>query len=638
MSSPEHHQASTDWINGQPYSGTFGDVYFSRDSGIAETRFVFLHHNHLQERWQALQAPHFTIAETGFGTGLNFLCAWQLWQQTSPAQATLHFISTELYPLSQQDLAQALALWPELATLAGQLLTRYPELVPGWNRFCFAEGRIVLTLLVGDANETLPQLRASVDAWFLDGFAPAKNPDLWQSGIFSQMARLSSNGATFATYTSAGTVKRGLQEAGFAVEKVSGHGSKREMLRGSLTKIFTSLSSDRRAIVIGGGIAGSSSANSLARRGFQVTLIERHAELAQEASGNAIGVLYPRLSGHDIPLSRIARLGFRHTLALLQLLNLPPGSWESCGLLQLGFDAREAKRCNEVVAAGWPESLVRAVDAAQASEIAGVPMRHGGLYFPDAGWLSPATLCGALADHPNISVLASSEALRLEFSNQTWQVYGATQMLAEAPVVVIACANQSARLAASAHLPLQPVRGQVTLASATDASQPLKTVLCTDGYVSPAIDGRHCLGATFSPDDLGLEVRENDHAHNLNMLEGISRELYQGLHDRPLQGRAALRCATPDYLPMAGQLLDAKKLKQIYEPGSRASADLLPWLSGLFVNTGHGSKGMLTAPLCAEIIAAQLCHEPMPVDAGLLKALNPNRFLLRERGLRRLLG
>jgi tRNA 5-methylaminomethyl-2-thiouridine biosynthesis bifunctional protein len=638
MSSPENPGTITDWINGQPYSRIFGDVYFSRDSGIAETRFVFLHHNHLPERWQTLQAPHFTIAETGFGTGLNFLCAWQLWQQTAPPHAALHFVSTELYPLPLADIEQALALWPELAPFASQLVKYYPHLARGWNRFYFEHGRVVLTLLVGDAVDTLPQLHASVDAWFLDGFAPAKNPGLWQAGIFSQMARLSSNDATFATYTSAGAVKRGLQEAGFTVEKVSGHGNKREMLRGSRTKPTKNPDTDRRAIVIGGGIAGTSSANSLARRGFRVTLIERHSELAQEASGNALGVLYPRLSGHDIPLSRLAHLGFRYTLGLLQSLDLPPGSWESCGLLQLGFDAREARRCGEVALADWPRSLVRAVDAASASTIAGLVLGHGGLYFPDAGWLKPASLCNALAGHSNITVLANSEALRLAFAEGHWQVYGAEQRLAEAPVVVIACANQTASLAASAHLPLQGVRGQITLAAATPATQSLKTVVCTDGYVSPAINGVHCLGATFSPNDAGLEVRASDHAHNLSMLKGISRNLHQALKNQPLQGRAALRCATPDYLPMAGMLLDAEKLKQIYEPGSRASADLLPWLHGLYVNTGHGSKGMLTAPLCAEVIAAQLCHEPMPVDAGLLKALNPNRFLLRERGLRRLLG
>ncbi len=631
------------WRDGQPISTQFDDIYFSRDSGIAETRHVFLQHNHLESRWKELRATLFTIAETGFGTGLNFLCSWQLWNSCAPVHARLHFVSCEQYPLSHDELSQALALWPELAAWSRPLLEQYRDLAPGFRRFSFDGGRVTLSLLVGDARATLPELRAKVDAWFLDGFAPAKNPQLWGPELLAEISRLAASGCTFATYTCVGEVKRGLRALGFHVEKVPGFGSKREMLRGALlpeTRPQTA-SHDRRAIVIGGGISGTSTAYSLASRGWQVTLIERHDSLAMEASGNPQGVLYPRLSGHDIPLSRVALNGYLHTLALLRKSLTKGRDWDECGLLQQVFNAREAKRVEEVLATGLPLELVRGVDAMEASVLAGMPMPHGGLWFSAGGWVNPPALCRALADHPNIKLQTSTEALRLERMNQNWQVWNESTCLAETPVVILAGANDCVRFGQSAHLPLIPVRGQITQLPASRESTGLRAVVCTEGYISPARLGQHCVGASFSANDQNLDLRGLDHVHNLAMLRQLSPDLYQSLgiiELEALQGRASLRCTTPDYLPMAGPLLSAGEVVEIYRPGSRLAATQLPWLTGLYVNSGHGSKGMLTAPLCSEILAAMLEGEPMAVDAGLARALDPNRFLLRGHGLKRLIG
>lgn len=632
------------WQDGQPVSARFDDIYFSKRSGIDETQFVFLQHNHLQQRWPSLATPQFTIAETGFGTGLNFLCAWQLWRQTAPANARLHFVSTEQYPLNHADMGQALALWPQLADFSAMLLQQYRLLAPGWRRMAFDQGRVTLTLLIGDARQTLPQLSAQVDAWFLDGFSPAKNPEMWQPEIFSEIARLSHPGTTFATFTSAGVVRRGLAGHGFVVEKVSGFGNKREMLCGKMpgTPSVARLP-EQSAIVVGGGIAGAATAHSLAKRGYCVTLIERHAALAAEASGNAQGVLYPRLSGHDIPLSRIALLGFLHTLSLLESLPGKGQDWDNCGLLQLAFDARESKRCSEVMARHLPEDIVREASAEQASRLAGITIPHAGLFFPAAGWVHPPALCRALVDHPNITTLHHHEALVLQKTTHGWQVFGSQGEIATTPVLVLANANDSRRFAQTAHLPLEPVRGQITMLPASPTSQALKTVVCTEGYISPARHGLHCTGATFSPDETALELRPADHAHNLAMLKQLSPALYQSLKSdqtdiSQLQGRAALRCTTPDYLPLVGRMLDAGLVEERFEIGSRLGAEHLPWLDGLYVNAGHGSKGLLTAPLGAEIIAALLENEPLPVDSSLARALNPNRFLLRQRGLKRLIG
>lgn len=623
------------WKDGQPYSSLYQDVYFSRDSGLEETRHVFLAQNHLHARWQALKDHHFTICETGFGTGLNFLCAWQLWKVAAPDNACLHFVSTEKFPLQHDDLAKALNLWPELSSLSNQLLAQYQMLAPGWHKLIFEQGRITLTLLIGDARDTLPQLKAHVDAWFLDGFAPAKNPEMWQQDLFDSMAKLSHSETTFATFTSAGIVRRVLQAAGFEVRKLTGFGSKREMLAGKFsTSKRLQLVANRKAVVIGGGIAGTSSAHALAVRGWQVTIIERHEELAQEASGNPVAVLYPRLTGQDIVLGRLAQHGFLHTSRMLQQLELGTDEYAACGLLQLAFDARELTRCQAVAARGLPEELVRLVDADEASRIAGIQLAHGGLFLPSAGWVNPTIFCKKLGAHPNINILTSASALHLEQRDQQWLVWDENRLLADGTVVIVASANQTGNFVQTAHLPLEPVRGQITCLAATGESLPLKTVVCTDGYISPAVLGRHCIGATFS-DDTDLDIRQSDHASNLAMLKQLSPELHEHLKGQSLQGRAALRAVTPDYLPMAGPLLDADVINN-KPPRYNVDPATLPWLDGLYVNTGHGSKGLINAPLCAEMLACAINGEPAPVDGRLLAALDPNRFLLRKFGLKRL--
>ncbi|OIR12418.1 tRNA 5-methylaminomethyl-2-thiouridine biosynthesis bifunctional protein MnmC [mine drainage metagenome] len=223
---------SIEWRDGQPYASAFQDVYFSTDNGLEETKFVFLTQNDLAIRFKNLKNANFTIAETGFGTGLNFLSAWQLWSEHAPSDSCLHFISVEKYPLTVDDISLAQAYWPTLADYSQQLLTQYRQLTPGIHQLSFANGKVTLNLLIGDVSEMLPQIETPVEAWFLDGFSPAKNPDMWSASLFQNMARLSHSLTTFATFTSAGDVRRGLQAVGFQVKKLAGFGKKREMLRG----------------------------------------------------------------------------------------------------------------------------------------------------------------------------------------------------------------------------------------------------------------------------------------------------------------------------------------------------------------------------------------------------------------------
>ena len=638
--------AQLDWDDqGQPHSRVFGDVYFSRANGLEETRHVFLHHNGLEQRFAGLsEADAFAIGETGFGTGLNFLCAWQAFDQVAPRDARLQFISIERFPLQHDDLVRALGLWPELTSLSEQLIEGYRAVNEGYQHFTFAGGRVSLTLIIDDVHAALPTLDARVDAWFLDGFAPSKNPDMWTPDLFAQMARLSGPGTTVATFTSAGIVRRGLGNAGFDIRKVKGYGHKREMLAGVYNGDLTPspkpwfarprrADMSRRAIVVGAGMAGCATAHSLAQRGWSVTVIERHAEPAQEASGNPQGVLYLKLSAHGTALSRLIISGFGYTRRLLE--RFERGCvWDDCGVLQLGFDLKEARR-QQALSEHFGSGLLRQVDQAEAQAIAGVEIPAGGLFYPDAGWVHPPALCRAWLNHPSIELITHTGVMSVKRGAEGWTLATSAGVVATAPVVVIASAADTARFDATRSLPLKRIRGQISYLPESRKSKGLKTVVCAEGYLAPPRLGQHTLGASFAFDRTDTIPSNEEHAQNLGLLRALSPEL-SAEHNDPtaLNGRAAFRCTSPDYLPLVGPLADEERFMEAYGilgKDARQVPDVpCPWLDGLYVNTAHGSRGLITAPLSGELLAAWLTGEPLPIPREVAEACHPNRFMLRR--------
>jgi tRNA 5-methylaminomethyl-2-thiouridine biosynthesis bifunctional protein len=652
---PVMPHAQLDWDDqGRPYSRVFDDVYFSDQSGLDETRYVFIEQNRLAERFAALpDGGRLVIGETGFGTGLNFLCAWQVFEQHATADARLHFVSVEKYPLSPADLQRALALWPELQVFADQLLAQYVAIHQGFQRLTLANGRVTLTLLIGDALEQLPQLDAQIDAWFLDGFAPAKNPDMWTAELFAELARLSAPDATISTFTSTGWVRRLLNAAGFKMKRTPGIGHKWEILRGAFlgwpdevpmpagAKPWfmrpTSQTGERRALVIGAGLAGCATAASLAARGWQVCLLERHDAPAREASGNPQGVLYLKLSAHGTALSQLIVSGFGYTRRVLEHLQRGV-DWDDCGVLQLAFSAKEAERQAQLAAA-FPEDLLHTLDQAQAEARAGIALPAGGLFYPEGGWVHPPALCQWQATQSNIQVLTHHDVLELRPVDGRWQAWDGDRLLAEAPVVVLAGAAEIKRFSYSSELPLKRIRGQITRLPQTVESQSLSTVVCAEGYVAPARSGEHTLGASFDFNNEDLTPTEAEHAGNLQMLEEISLDLVARLGANTLQpealdGRAAFRCTSPDYLPIVGPLADAQAFALAYSALSKDARQIpdvpCPWLDGLYVNSGHGSRGLITAPLSGELLAAWLDNEPLPLPRAVAEACHPNRFALRR--------
>lgn len=657
----QHQQAQLDWDDqGRPLSSVFDDVYFSPQQGIAETRHVFLHNNDLAQRFSELaEHQQLTIAETGFGTGLNFFCAWQLFEQHATASARLHFVSVEKYPLSRDDLQRALSLWPELACFSQALLAQYVAIHSGFQRLQFAAGRVTLDLLIGDASQMFNQLDACVDAWFLDGFAPAKNPEMWSAQLFAEITRLSKPGATLGSFTSAGDVRRGLKEAGFKIKRVPGIGGKWHVLKGQFIGLpeqpaaplnRQSISpvkpwfarpalntSSRHAMVIGAGLAGCATAASLAARGWRVSLLERHSAIAQEASGNPQGVLYLKLSAHGTALSRLIVSGFGYTRRLLERLERGQ-DWSDCGVLQLAFNTQEHKRQSKLAEA-FAHDLLQQVDQATAEQLAGIQLPAGGLFYPEAGWVHPPALCELLSRQPNVTLLSQHNALQLVRAGGEWQAWDGEQLLASAEVVVLAGAAEIKRFAYSAELPLKRIRGQISSLKQTTASRALSTVVCAQGYVAPARLHEHTLGASFDFDSDDLSLNSADHVGNLQMLEEISPDLSSRLNiaeqdPQTLAGRAAFRCTSPDYLPIVGPLADQQAFLDCYQAlskNAKQTPDIqCPWLDGLYINSGHGSRGLITAPLSGELIAAWLNAEPLPVPRDVAEGCHPNRFVLRK--------
>lgn len=624
--------ARLDWRDGTPVSCAFDDVYFSLDGGVAETTHVFVNGNDLPARFATGGFAAFTIGETGFGTGLNFLVAAQAFLAHAPADAILHFVSVEKFPLTVDDLARCHAHWPELAALAGELRAVYPPAVAGFHRRTLAAGRIRLTLLLGDAATLLPRLDARVDAWFLDGFSPAKNADLWSDALFGELARLSAPNATYATFSAAGEVKRGLRAAGFTVKRLPGFGRKWDMLRGSFAGVPggngaapASVSATKTAAVIGGGLAGCAAARAFAERGWQVTLIERNAQLADETSGNLAGAVYPKFSPHETPQNRWYRDSYLFALARLpQVLGDPDDTtWTRCGLLQLpGEDA--ADRLAAIAASGrWPADVLRGIDRDEATALTGVAMPQGGLWFGGAAWVNPPSLCRALAAHANVSIRFNEQVGTVAHDGLRPVIDGKTF-----DIVVIANALAANGYTPTASLPLRRVRGQVTHVAATDASQALRAVVCHEGYVTPTRHGLHCIGATFAPRDADASVRNEDHAENLASLAAACPDLYAALGGDTCTvtgGRTGFRTQTPDYLPVIGAVTDASAYAAL--PIETAP----PPLPGLYVLAALGAKGIAFSLLGAEIIAARACGEPLPVDREVAAAGDPARFLVRAR-------
>ncbi|WP_187775389.1 bifunctional tRNA (5-methylaminomethyl-2-thiouridine)(34)-methyltransferase MnmD/FAD-dependent 5-carboxymethylaminomethyl-2-thiouridine(34) oxidoreductase MnmC [Kosakonia radicincitans] len=642
---------------GTPVSRDFDDVYFSNDNGLEETRYVFLGGNQLEQRFPEHPRPLFVVAESGFGTGLNFLTLWQAFAAFRAANpdATLerlHFISFEKFPLTQDDLRKAHAHWPELAPWAEQLQAQWPLPFGGCHRLLLDEGRVTLDLWFGDINQLTDTLDDSlnqrVDAWFLDGFAPAKNPDMWTPNLFAAMARLARPGGTLATFTSAGFVRRGLQEAGFTMRKSKGFGRKREMLTGVMENTVASAprtpwfarsgTEVRDVALIGGGVASALLSLALLRRGWRVTLYCADDAPAEGASGNRQGALYPLLSAHDPALARFFPAAFTFARRLYDALPVTfDHQW--CGVTQLGWDEKSQQKIAQMLTLDLPPEIARAVDAQEVKAETGVETECGGVNYPLGGWLCPAQLTAAAikrACEQGLQVRYGHDVERLSREDQRWQLHFRHGNQRAHAAVVLANGHRIHHFPQTEKLPVYPVAGQVSHIPTSNMLSALRQVLCYDGYLTPQNphNQQHCIGASYHRGQQEAGYSEADQQQNRQRLIDCfpyatwAKEVDVSDGD----ARCGVRCATRDHLPMVGNVADFDATLAAYaqlaeRPEEAVSA---PIYEGLFMLGALGSRGLCSAPLAAEILASQMSDEPIPLDGETLAALNPNRLWVRK--------
>lgn len=622
--------------DGLPLAANFADTYHPRSGALAQTRHVFLAGNGLPDRWRGRE--RFVVAETGFGLGNNFLAAWAAWREDPQRCARLDFVSVELHPPTRDDLL-AWSRDAEIAPLADELWRQWPPLTHNLHHLSFDAGRVTLHLAFGDASQWLREWVAAVDAFFLDGFAPDRNPAMWDARLFKAMARLAAPGATAATWSVARPVREGLMAAGFEVRKAPGQGGKRDITTARFAPRATTRSAppgrphvragERHALIVGGGLAGCAAAWALAGQGWRSTVLDTHAQPASEASGNPAGMFHGVLTPDDgvhARWHRAAALAFE-PVARAAVAAGVPGAVK--GLLRPERGAYGlAAMCALLHRLGLPPEYVRALPADEASALAGIAMRDPAWFYCGGGWISPRGLAqwflGSAGEAATWCGGVDVAALRQD--GDTWCLTDRDgRELARSPTIVLANAGDALRLAGTEDWPIEPVRGQVSMASAESLVLP-RLPLADAGYVLPEIDGLALFGATAQRADADAAVRDTDHAENL---EKLSRLLgaTAALPHSSLQGRVGWRWTAADRLPVIGALPDPQRRAV----GSADQPRLLPRREGLFAFTALGSRGISMSALGARLLAAWVTGAPAPVEASLMDAVDPARFAARAR-------
>ena len=621
-------------------AAAFDDVYFSNDGGLDEARAVFLAGTGLPELWQ--NRDHFALCELGFGTGLNILALWSAWKKTRLPHAQLHISTIESFPLARADAARVLSGFSEVSELSEQLLARWPVRTYAPQRLWFPEDGLSLTIFTGAAQTVLADLTASFDAWFLDGFAPARNPEMWSPELFRHIARLSAPRARAATFTVAGDVRRGLEAAGFAVEKKPGFGKKRERLEaiflgppapspaesrstagGPRTSLYPyAACNPKRVAVLGAGIAGASVAQALVRRGVEVVVLEAARDLGAGGSGNPAGLVMPRLDRGGV-LSEVFLAAYLNAIATYEGL----GVLEACGVEQRasahGADALNDLLNDPPLPADWFSRLP-----------------SGAAFHARAGVVKPQAAIERMLE--GASVILESPVQRLDRDGDGWVVVAPDgRALLKADAVVLACGAALTQFEPAAFLPLAISYGQIEWGTGA----PPEHALTRGSYVAP-FNGGVLFGATFdkygppasrrpTPAYAGETpaVHSDARARNLAALRELAPEIAESIDESSLHSRASERATTPDRAPVAGLLPDAGAWLAQYANlahGRPIKTDAPPPAhDGVYVIGGLGARGLTLAPLLGEILAGEMCNEPGLLSQLARDAIHPARFLHR---------
>lgn len=644
--------------NNTPVSTQFDDIYFSTQDGLSESYYVFQEGNQLWEKWQTHAYSHFVIAETGFGTGLNFMAVADKFRQFRASHPDaelkrLYFISFEKYPLTAAQLAQIHLSYPQFADFSKQLTACWQPRQVGCERYHFNE--VTLDLWFGDMTTNLIQLGdyhcQQIDCWFLDGFSPDKNPDMWSELLYQQMFRLTRCGGSFATFTAASHVRRGLQAVGFDVKKRKGFGKKREMLWGvkpldstppplRFPYFFQQNQEQNDDIaIIGGGVASLFVAWSLLLKGKRVTLYCQDHELAQNASGNLQGAIYPQLSDDDSRNVRFYVHSFDYARQRLNTLARHvhfEHAFSGVGLY--AYNEKTEHKLHKLHSQGW-DDLLQWLESDAFSQKVGISLPKGGAWLAQGGWISPKQLVQngfAYLETLGLKLVLNHQVDALTWVTPYWQ-WQHNGTIVRHHNVILANGHCLKQFAQAEGIPLYPVRGQVSHIPTTQTLVNLKSVLCYDGYLTPSSATRcHCVGASHVRDNQEQHFSPEEHQQNLaKLLQNLAGcDWLTELDFSENLGKVGIRSALRDRMPIVGAMPDfptqSTQYHNLYNKLHRKeNIETAQCYPSLYLIAGLGSRGLTTAPLLGEILAALICREPLPLSEDLWHVITTNRSWMR---------
>lgn len=626
----------------------FDDIYFNPEDGPAESEYVFMQGNHLPARWQ--HKKQFSIVETGFGCGLNFLVAADAWLKDSAHCKTLHYYSIEGFPLHKQDMLTIYQQWPQYKHITSALIGQYPPAVSGCHTLSFEQGRIQLHLIFEQVSEALLNYPLTPDCWFLDGFAPSKNPQMWHKDVLNTIGQVSAEGTCVATFTAAGDVRRGLIEAGFEVVKRKGFGRKREMLCAhklaksdaqnlikhapwfSLPKQIQAI---ENAVVIGAGMAGAQMAFHLAEQGIKVSVIEAAKTIATGASGNKAGLVAPRLTAKASLDETFYLAAFLYQLRQIKRLQKQGHkvAFDASGLIQLAYNETSHKRIDQLLnREDLPPDILNILTAEQASQKLNEPVNVPAVELQMAGSLAPRSLCKALLDHPNIKIKLNCKVEDVVSTGGLQQITLSDGEQLDSTLCIVANGYQAQQFCK--RIKVIPVSGQSTCATLPIKSQ-LSSALDHAGYVAhtPNDDNQIIFGASYHQNNTSNTLKDEDTQANLALLKQCLPELANGLIEVK-NSHVGVRATTPDRWPIIGPLPNDKFYDKAYQDLSKgkyyqhyAEAS---YIEGMFMLSGLGSRGLTSAAYCANILMHLVAGVAPPTSKAILHAMHPARFIIRD--------
>ncbi len=673
----------------EAHSNQFDSAHFNKDKAINISQYVFCDGNFLLKRWKSFSSPLFCIVEIGFERAINFINTAQHFlnfQKKHPDARLqrLHYISFEQTPLSIEELTHILQQFPQFADVIKPLIAQYPIKLIGCHRLSFNDGQIVLDLWFGDTNQQLNNINGCndgiADAWFLNTLHLSEEATKEHQTFCDNLSKHSKKQATLSALTTSSLVKNTLIKSGFQVRIDKGYQQQSDILLGELRTLpateqtkqdlsaplhqaNTSIkdAAIKDVAIIGGGISALCTALSLAKRGNKVTIYTKDNHLGTGASGNLQGALYPLLNQQHDELGQLFANAYLYALNFYKEIDHQyPFAHEFNGVIQLAYDPSSTKKLQKINDANLPEQLLHWITPEITNQLAGVSIDHPALFYPTGGWLSPREVITSLHKklnefsnvtihyHHQINTFSEQPSLHEQQPESTeWLLQAAvtntldsTNQLKEYThnTLVIAAGFDTLTFDQCRAVPLSAARGQVSHIKTNPTLSSLKRTLCHEGYLTPSIQGEHCMGATFKRHDQDIEYRASEQIDNHQKLKKcIANKPWVDSITVNEQAHVGVRCTTRDHFPYVGALTDYNQLKQNYELASSTNKNLTV-LSGVYLLTGLGSRGLCSAPLLGELLASDINNESLPLDKNIVKRMQIPRqwinYMLKNKALK----